>query len=180
MDKISDDFENLRAELGQLKKIYNPENENLHFAALKLADTELYSKLLSLAQIGLATVRRHRDYFLKPSLYDDGMFWYNIFLMVSSAALRVQNDKNQKNISADIVKKLVEVLVDISEFSTVHYGDIVKRNHEALGNTLLTFYSKKLINLAQKRSREIASQRATEFVDWTLKRVNKIRAEEKG
>ncbi|MGE5446042.1 MAG: hypothetical protein ACM3SR_15855 [Ignavibacteriales bacterium] len=100
--------------------------------------------------------------------------------MTSSAALRVKRDKTQGNIPEDVVKELIEILVDISEFSTVHCGDIVQRNHDALGNTLLAFYCMELISLVRKKSRAIALKRVTEFTEWTIKRVKEIIAIEKG
>ncbi|MGE5446043.1 MAG: hypothetical protein ACM3SR_15860 [Ignavibacteriales bacterium] len=65
MDKISDDFKKMHAELKRLEKSYNPQNENLHFTTVELADTKLYSALLSLGHRGLQTVRKHHNYLQK-------------------------------------------------------------------------------------------------------------------
>lgn len=173
-NKIRSDFEKIHFRLKQLEKIYNPQNENLHFTALERADTKLYSELLALAQEGLRTVRQHRKYFSKHPLYDDGMFWYCLFLITSSAAARVSTDKIQGDIPSDIVKKLTELLVEISEFSTVHHGDIVKRNYEALANTLCAFYTKDLIDLVREKSSAMDSKAVTDFVNWTIRRVEEI------
>ena len=35
--------------------------------------------LLGLPKEGLTKVRSHREYFSEHSLYDDGMFWYDLF-----------------------------------------------------------------------------------------------------
>lgn len=190
MDEIKHDFEEIYSRLRRLDKIYNPQGENLHVSALERADAGLYSELLVLAQEGLETIRKHSDYFSRHALYDDGMFWYNFLLMTSSAASRVSIDKTQRHIPEDAVKKLTEVLVDISEFSTVPpgniaersheasgkigYADIAKRNHEVLGNTLWVFYSKHLIDLVRKRNRAIGLKKVMEFVEWTIDRVEQM------
>jgi hypothetical protein len=46
IDKIARDFQKMHAELKKLEKSYNPQKENLHLTALKLADTNLCSTLL--------------------------------------------------------------------------------------------------------------------------------------
>lgn len=111
MNPIKRDFEAIHDRLTQLEKKYNPQGENLHFIALQRTDVELYATLLSLAHAGLETVRRHKNHFSKHPLYDDGMFWYDLFVLVSSAALRVNTEKIQSTIPKDTVKKLTEILV---------------------------------------------------------------------
>jgi hypothetical protein len=174
MDAIKRDFEAIHGRLRQVEKKYNPQDKNLHFMTLETADAELFSALLSLANDGLDAVRRHNAHFSKHPLYDDGMFWYDLFAMVSSAALQVNADKTQSNIPKNTVNKLAEILVAISEFSTVHGGDIVKRNLEALGNILYVFYAKNLINIVRKKSCTIGSKKVKEFIEYTIKRVEEL------
>ena len=174
MNQIKSDFKAIHDRLTQLEKKYNPQGENLHFTMLARTDTELFSTLLFLAEEGLIAVRRHNAHFSKHPLYDDGMFWYDFLLMVNAAALKVKAEKTQNNIPKETINKLSEILVEISEFSTVHSGDIVKRNHEALGNTLYAFYANDLINLVKEKSRTIGSEKVREFIEYTIKRVEEI------
>ncbi|MCJ7582480.1 MAG: hypothetical protein MUP98_18345 [Candidatus Aminicenantes bacterium] len=174
--KIENDFKRILSELRELEKIYNPQGENLHFFSLEKVDDKLYPHLLGLAREGLATVQRHRDYFLSHSLYDDGMFWYQLFVMISAAALKVKTDKKQQEVPSNIVKELIELLVDMVEFSFPG-GDIVKRNHEALGNTLYCFYSSDLVNLVRERGQGDGDHKIIDFVERTISRVEEVMKE---
>ncbi len=174
VNKIENEFKIMHSKLRQLEQIYNSREKNLHFNSLEKADAELYSHLLELAQEGLEKVHKHFDYFSKHSLYDDGMFWYDLFLVISAAALRIKANRDQQDIPENIVKELTVLLVDISEFSSLYPSDIQKRNHEALGNTLYGFYSKDLLALARKRSRESGLKKISEFVEWTIDRVEEM------
>jgi len=51
----------------------------------------------------------------------------------------IRNGK-KADIPQDVVEELIENLIEISTYSTVLMGDIVKRNYEALGNTLIAFF----------------------------------------
>lgn len=180
-NKIENEFEVIHSKLRQLKQIYNPLNKNLHFYSLEKADAELYVHLLELAQEGLEKVRKHSVYFSRHALYDDGMFWYELFLTIGAASIRIRADQNQQIISENIVKELTELLIDISEFTCVHPvqgGDIYKRNHEALANMLYGFYSKDLVEFACKRSRESGFKNMSEFVELTIGRVKEMVREE--
>ncbi len=162
---LEQDFAVVHSALRQIEKDYNPSGENLHFASLIKADTQLYERVLALAREGLTIVRKHREYFSKHALYDDGMFWYDLFLTISAAACKVKHDGIQAAIPQNVVKELTLVLVDISEFSTVHGGDITKRNHEALGNTLWAFNDKALIRGVRARNRKIGQEQVKEFIN---------------
>ena len=172
-NNIEDDFKIIHSELRKLEKIYNPYEKNLHFFNLEKVDDKLYSQLLSLAREGLATVQKHRDYFSSHVLYDDGMFWYDLFLIISAAALKVKADKKQQEIPGNIVEELTKLLVDMVEFS-MPGGDIVKRNHEALGNTLYCFYNSTLLNLVREWSRSNGDNEIIDFVEWTIGRVEEV------
>ena len=173
-NEIENEFAGIHNRLRLLEKKYNPEGENLHFAGIKIPDADLYAAIVSLAKGGLIVVQNHREYFLKNSLYADGMFWYDLFLMASSAALGVISNKAQKSIPKTEIRNLIEILVKISDFSTVNGGDITKRNHEALGNTLYAFYSDDMVELAREKGDSIGLDSVIDFVDWTIRRVEKI------
>ena len=64
-------------------------------------------------------------------------------------------------------------MVDISEF-TVFGGDMTKRTHEALGNTLWAFNSKNLIKLARQRAEESDSKEVVGFVEETIVSVERV------
>ncbi len=172
-DAIERDFSELHSRLRRLEKVYNPEGKNLIFYPLSKAHAELYSALLSLSRQGLDAVHRRRDYFLQHVLYDDGMFWDDLFEMTSAAALRIMADKGQMTIPGELVRELTEILVEISEYATVDPGDCTKRAYEALGNTLLAFYDKNLIKVVRKKAHEIGSTRVTKFLEWTIEKVEK-------
>lgn len=180
-NKIEKEFEIIHSKLRQLKQTYNPSGENLHFYNLEKADVELYAKLLELAREGLDKVRKHSVYFSRHALYDDGMFWYELFLTIGAAALRIRADQNQQNISENVIRELTELLIDISEFTCVHPaqgGDIYKRSYEALGNMLYGFYNKDLVEFARKKSRESGFEKVSEFVELTIGKVEKMLIEE--
>jgi hypothetical protein len=177
-DNLQSEFQELHSELRRLERIHNPDEKNLHFDFPEKADENLFSKLLVLAQEGLAMVRKHRDFFLNNALYADGMFWYDLFLLISSASMKIKTDMNQQNTPKDIIFDLAIVLVDIVEYSAPRGGDITKRNHEALGNTLYCFYSQDLVESIRKRSNESRNQKTMEFVEWTISKVEALRQED--
>ncbi len=164
------EFDQLRAQLDQLMKNYNPRGENLHFSPLARADEKLFEDLLDLSRKGVDAVKKHRRYFKKDGLYSDGGFWYDLFLMISSAAVRIHDDPTQPTIPIRVVRGIVNALVDISVFTT-QGGDIQKRNDEALGNILWAFPNEAIVRLARDRARKIDSDDVTEFVEWTIERV---------
>jgi len=166
--QIKADFKNIKFTLKKIEKKYNPQNDNLHFNAIQKADLNLFSELLKLTHDGLRKVNRNRDFFLKNSLYADDMFWYDLFLMVSSASIGIQKNKNQKEIPARIITGIVDNLISISKYSTENGGDITKRNYEALANTLIAFYNKDLIDKVHKKRELMSSGPIRDFLDWTL------------
>ena len=172
-EQIKADFQEIHARLRQLEKAHNPQDENLHFVPIVQADASLYVALLQLAREGLAKVRQHRDYFLKHDLYDDGMFWYDLFVLISAGGVRVVADKGRSSITPEVINGLTEVLVEISEYTVLGIGgDIIKRNYEALGNTLWAFYSDDLVTLARLKGREVGVR---EFVAEAISGAQKLR-----
>ena len=80
------DLRPIRRRLRELQATYNPDRQNLHFASLAEADAELFDRLLAIAGEALSRVREDRDFFLTHSLYDDGMVWYDLFLVISASS----------------------------------------------------------------------------------------------
>lgn len=170
-------FVKLRRRLSKIHALYNSPDANLHFAPLKFADADLYPSLVSLAEDGLAAVRPYRAFLSKSPLYDDGMFWYKLFLTISSAAARVSADGAFAYIPSALVDRLLRILIAMSSY-TVSGGDISKRNAEALGNTLLTFYSQKRLRALRQRAAK-STRPVKEFLVSVDKRVADRRSEEK-
>ncbi len=110
------DFAALRRRLAHLQRRYNAAGKNLHFhfEELSFGDADLYPCILSLAEDGLRTLERHRRHFAAHALYDDGMFWYNLFLMIRAAAARVRLDRAEAYIDEKLVDKLLHFLTKMS------------------------------------------------------------------
>jgi hypothetical protein len=173
-DDIKSEFEGIHNRLNKLDVAYNPQHKNLHFDCLERVDTNLYTELLQLAAEGLKRVKEHRDYFLEKGLYDDGMFWYNLCLMISAAASRVLTDGTQNQIPEHLVVGLAETLIEISEYA-IGCGDMDKRVYEALVNTLWAFNSEELIQQAQQKSHTINQNNVMHFVDNIILRVVELK-----
>jgi hypothetical protein len=165
------EFAALHSELRKLERAYNPSNENLHFPRLESADAEMFSRLLRFAQAGVEEVRKHRAAFLKRGLYVDGMFWYELCLLISSACSTVQRDKIQSTIPKNMVEGLLLALVDMSEFSVATGGDMAQRNHEALGNMLCCFRESRLFDLVRSRAAATGLTEVAAFVRQAVKKV---------
>jgi hypothetical protein len=168
------DFRAVRARLRKLEARFNPGGANLHFESLARGDDELLPALLALCQDGLELVRTHHAYFSKHALYDDGMFWYDLFLMVSAASLKVAQDTAEAYIPKAVVRDLVTCLLAINRYTAANGGDITKRNSEALGNTLVVFYTEDLVQRVRKRA-GTAPVALRECLNWTLKQVEAVR-----
>jgi len=164
-------FADLHARLDTLEKRLNPRDENLHFCP-RLVDLrqEDFSDMLALAEDGLIKVREYEDCFLAARLYADGMFWYRLFLLISTASLQARQGRE---VAEPTLRRLVEVLVDISRYSLVNGpSDIGKRNHEALGNLFCGFPSPALRKLAWDRAQR--SPEISAFVAFTVKAVESV------
>jgi hypothetical protein len=172
--QILTDFKALHDALRKMMDVHNASDGDLHFEALDKADSEIYNEIVTLAYDGLKAVRQHADHFATKALYDDGMFWYDLFLAVSAAARRVKEDKSQGAIPANVIEVLGEILVDVSEFSTVHAGDITKRSAEALHSTVCTFYSKALVRHLRARAAGLKSKSAESFVETVIKGAEEV------
>jgi len=120
-------------------------------------------------------VERYDDFFSNASLYADGMFWYDLLLMISAASRGIMDKEAKNEIPRELIYDLTDILIQISRYSQVNPGDITIRNHEALGNTLLAFYSKDLIKFIRKKKNAIDSDAVKDFISWTLRRVEKVK-----
>jgi hypothetical protein len=87
---------------------------------------------------------------------------------------RVRLDHAQAYIPKELVDSLIKILAEMSRYSTVNGGDITKRNHEALGNTLLTFYDEKRTRELRKSGRT-APATMRRFVQCVVKSVQEAR-----
>ena len=174
---LSREFSGLHAQLKELLTACEQKVDDLPGPFLQRVDlAALYRRLLALAIEGLRVVQKHRSYFSRESLYEDGMFWYDLFQLINAAGGRVwQHGDDVTNVPADIAKSLARVLVDISRFSTATGGDILQRNAEALASTLLAFGPHNLEKDLRKRVRALRLKRVMEFMDETLRIVTLYR-----
>ena len=173
MSEIETAFKRVKTSLKDLMEQYNPKGENLHFTHLENPDSQLYSQLGDLAREGLKLANKYKK-ILKRELYDDGMFWYDLCQAISSAALGVKQKNNQEEIPQELVKELLRILVQISEFSVGAGGDMYKRNYEALGNTLYAFNSPQILDIVLNEKDRLGLESVSAFVDDTLERVRRI------
>jgi hypothetical protein len=150
---IEGDFASLDERLARLQKRYTCTAAEMGRILFGYGDADLYPQLVSIAAEALKAVRRHHAYFADHNLYEDGMFWYELFLTISAAAHRVRADKAERYIPESVINKLVVIVIRIARYTTIEELDITKRNYEALGNTLLTFYSEERIRFMRKQAK---------------------------
>jgi len=178
-DNIKNTFEEMHTQLRKLKKKYNPEGKNLHFAseAIPKVDQKLFDNLIQLSGKAIEIIKDEQDHYSNKTPYANSLFdfWYNYFLILSSASIRVTESANSDDFLQETIYGLIEHLIDISEFSIVVLGDLYERNYEALGNTLLAFYNDDLINFVKSKRKSISVKTVRGFLDMTLNSVEKIR-----
>ena len=181
-ENIAAYFEEILDQLRQIEEKYNPKENNLHFAAeaIPQADEELFCNLLQLSGKAIAIVKDEKDHYLNSTPYAGRMFkfWYDYFMIVSSASIRVKATANSADISQATIYSIIKELIYISEFSIIVSGDLYKRNYEALGNTLLAFYSDDLMNLIKKEKTITKGKLVKDFLDMTIERVETFRNNE--
>ena len=164
-------FHKAHSRLRQLEKRYSSPEADLHFEKLARGDADLLPALAELCAEGLSLVESNHAWFASHSLYDDGMFWYDLFLTVSAASLRVGGDHAQAYIPVPLVEQIAVCLIKISPYADG--GDIATRNYEALGNTLLVFGE--AISLSRVRRLAGPMAPATKrFVKMTKDRVGEV------
>lgn len=173
-EAIARDFRPLLARLRRLEHAYNPENQNLHWDVVVNADRKLFERLERLAREGLRKVRKHHAYFLSHDLYDDGMFWYDLLLLISAAARGVLT-KAFERIPLILAKRLAVIVTDLSEY-TVLGGDMTLRNRETLANLLLAFPSDSLRVLLLGRGKQLDNQAVMQFLQHVFAEVQKVQS----
>lgn len=174
---VKANFQEMQVKLRQLGKKYNPEGKNLHFEAIPRTDVELFNTLLQLSGWAIELVKEDEHRYSRSTAYALVMFdfWYDFFLMISAASSRVMKSANAGDFPREIIHRIIEDLIDISEFSTIVLGDLYQRNHEALGNMLIAFCNEDLIVSFQRKRYSVTNEMKKEFLDTTLKGVLKIR-----
>jgi hypothetical protein len=176
-ENITEYFDELNNQLIQLERKYNPQKTNLHFEydAIPNVDEQLFYELLKLSRKAIEIIKDEPDRYSNRTPYARGLFdfWYEFFLIISSASIRVKKSANSDHFPKDKIYGIIEGLIDISEFSIIVLGDLYFRNREALGNTLLAFYSDDLINMVKKKKTTIKSKNVRGFLDDTVKAVGR-------
>ena len=167
-ERILAAFEPLRKRLQEITQRGSPSGSNLHFHSLDFTDASLFQEIVALARDGRDAVNKHREYFLSASLYDDGMFWYYLFLVIGATALRVRGDGKQETIPKEALGQLAGALIEMAEYSTVRPGDIAKRNWEALGNLAYCFQSDELASLIGDRAKATRLKRVESLATRSL------------
>lgn len=178
-ERIAEYFDELNDQLRRIEKKYNPKENDLHFEdeAIPNVDDQLFYDLLQLSGKAIEIIKDQPDHYSNRTAYAHRMFdfWYEYFLIISSASIRVKKSVNSDDYSKETIHSVIQDLIDISEFSTIVLGDLYFRNHEALGNMLLAFYSDDLIDLVRKKKKTIKSKSVKGFLDDTIKKVEEIR-----
>src|SRR5262249_26200552 len=139
------------------------------------ADGRLFRDLLRLAEAGVTALQDVRDQFPSVSLYDDGMFWYELFEFINAACGRIWEDHDDVTLPVNVKESLALILVEVSWFSTATGGDIEKRNNEALASTLLAFGDEDLEAKVRRKARSMRAQRVIRFMNWTFDTVARVR-----
>lgn len=142
--RVEANFVDLKRKLRAFVDDAQPTDDDLHFATFQSLDHKSLAELTRLAHEGRTRVSDQGDYFLNQELYGDGMYWYDLFLVISSAALCYRTRTGQSP-AVDEVETLARTLVLISRYSAQHPSDIRKRNQEALGNLLWSTHDPELL-----------------------------------
>jgi hypothetical protein len=171
--QVEDDFKDLRERLRVSIENAEPTESNLHFARLRHVDAHSFTDLTRLAHEGRTRVDEHREFFEKNALYADGMFWYDLCLTISSAALSY--DSSDDKPLHELTESLVLILVLISRYTVRFPSDMNKRNHEALGNLLLAADSDELTQAALAKAKLLGDTDVLTFVEQTVRAVEGTR-----
>lgn len=155
-----------------IEKAYNPEGLNLHFDNPPPIDIALFEELLPIGQEAWNIIQNHISW--------ETYYWfYKYFELIARASLNVLNNKSKHSISTEVIKKLVVLLVDITQMTSITNimgADITKRHHEALGNMLIIFDRRgELKKLALKRGNEINIPDVIEFTKYIINFVEKYK-----
>jgi len=175
-ENIRDSFQEMKVLLEKLEKKYNSKGKNLHFEAIPEVDEKLFADLLLLSDKAIEIIKDVHDRYSNSTAYAHIMFdfWYEYFLIISSASVRVKNMANPDDVSKETIWGIIKDLIVISEFSAIVSGDLYARNYEALGNTILSFYSDNLKERLNNQRETIQPEEVRGFLDTTIERVEKI------
>lgn len=170
-ERIEAEFKPLRDKLKLIEGKYNPNGDDLHFTHLRNPDDELFEKILILAQSGLELVNKNSEYFNNHDLYDDGMFWYQVLLIVSAASAAYQPQRILSNPLNPTIQDILFILVDLLRYTSRQYKDITKRNVEAIESTIYTFYNNPLIDSLVEKSIAIDTSIGEHNIELILLRI---------
>lgn len=167
-------FAPLLEQLTVLEQAANPDGLNLHWDPLPIRDTALFAQLCELARRGLLAVRAHRRYFLRHDLYDDGMYWYRLCVLISGAALACIG-RSETHVPNAVTTRITLYVMELSEF-TVLRGDMLKRNYEAAGNLLLAFDSESLRLAILSHGKKRRCRAMSVFARKTVERIDRLKS----
>ena len=167
---LEKDLDNLQERVRSIEKSYNPDDLNLHFDIPARADSALFEDLYSVGREAWNIIQINQS-------WETSYWFYDFFLLISSASIKILNDKTQKYYSNDVIERLAFLLIEISQMTTKieFQGDIKKRNYEALANLLLAFNNfSNLRNIVIKMAGEMNNQNVNDFVKWAIETVREI------
>ena len=172
--KKENDLEKILSDLTErvdlIEKSYNPDHLNLHFENLVRADSILFEALLSIGLDAWNVIKINQS-------WETSFWFYDFFLLISRASVKILNDNTQKYISKDVIVRLALLLIEISQISTTreNEGDITKRNFEALANLLLAFNNfSNLKKIVITRAKEMNNQKVINFAKGTIDAIREI------
>jgi hypothetical protein len=167
------ELENLRERIHRIEESNNPDRLNLHFNMTVHANSSLFEELFSIGLEAWDIIKSNQS---RITSY----WFYNFFLLISSASQKILNDKNQKSFQKDEIVRLVLLITEISQMTTTpeYIGDMLKRNHEALGNSLLAFSNmSNLRKIVVAKAKEMGNQDVINFIEWKIERVEQVEKE---
>lgn len=160
----------LQERVQSIDKAYNPDHLNLHFYIPDRTDPELFDDLYTVGVEAWDIIKNNQS-------RNTSYWFYDFFLLISSASVKILNDKSQNDYPKDEIEKLALLLVEISQMTTQKRfeGDIWKRHYEALATLLQAFnnYSD-LGKILKSRAKEMNNQDVVVFVKETTNIVKRM------
>jgi len=161
---------NLQERVDLIEKSYNPDHLNLHFANPVRADSTLFEALFSIGLEAWNVIQINQS-------YETSYWFYDFFLLINRASIKILNEDTQKSFSKDVIVRLALLLIEISQITTTpeYGGDITKRNQEALANLLLAFNNfSNLRKITITKAKEMNNQNVINFVNRTIEKVIQV------
>jgi len=164
----STDQENLRLldeRFKLIKTIYDPDQLNLLFENIPRVDEALFESLLALM--------RETWEILSPKKFsgfdiDAEMLLMEIFEFLLNAFGTVLEKKAQSTISMVIISRLVELVVETSQYTMRNPGDITKRNISALSSLISVFdQNGNLAKLANQKAISLNDDEVFRFIVYS-------------